>query len=110
VFDTDEGRRKPDLVCSKGGEVHVVDAQIVSGVTSLDDAHERKRGYYGNNDSLRRVLSVRYATDSVHFSSCTLSWRGIWSSRSADALLHMGLTKGLLRGITTRVLQGSHTN
>jgi len=22
----------------------------------------------------------------------------------------MGLTKGLLRGITTRVLQGSHTN
>jgi len=110
VLDTDEGRRKPDLVCSKGGEVHVVDAQIVSGATSLDDAHERKRSYYGNNNSLKRTLSVRYATDSVRFSSCTLSWRGIWSSRSADALLHMGLTKGLLRGITTRVLQGSHTN
>lgn len=110
AFETDEGRRKPDLVCSRGGEVHVVDAQIVSGAISLDDAHERKSGYYGNNASLRRSLSLRYATDRVNFSSCTLSWRGIWSSRSADALLHMGLTKGLLRGITTRVLQGSHTN
>jgi len=37
VFGTDESRRKPDLVCSKGGKVNVVDAQIVSGATSLDE-------------------------------------------------------------------------
>jgi len=46
----------------------------------------------------------------IEFSSCTISWRGVWCLASADWLLGMGLTKGLLRGITTRVLQGSHTN
>jgi len=64
------------------------------------EAHERKCNYHGNNNSLKRALSVRYATDSVHFSSCTLSWRGTKSFRSADAFLYMGLTKGFLRGIT----------
>jgi len=46
-------------VCSRGGEMHVVDAQIVSGVTSLDDVHERKRGYYSNNANLKRVEVCR---------------------------------------------------
>lgn len=112
VFTTSEGRRKPDLVCVKDERVSVVDVQVVSGVPPLDESHERKSQYYGNNTSLVEALAARYRVrkDNISFSSCTLSWRGVWSARSADWLLGMGLTSKLLRGITTRVLQGSHTN
>lgn len=112
VFQTAEGRRKPDLVCVREAEVSVVDAQVVSRVPSLDDSHRRKVSYYAHNSSLVDGIASRYGVrrEKVKFSSCTISWRGIWSSASADWLLGMGLTSGLLRGITTRVLQGSHTN
>lgn len=112
VFVTAEGRRKPDLVCRRGGSASVIDVQIVSGATSLDEAHERKAGYYKNNPSLVEALSrsLNVEKDSIDFSSSTISWRGIWSLRSVDHLSSMGVSRGLLRGITTRVLQGSHMN
>ena len=111
-YVTTEGKRKPDLLCLRGPRAVVVDAQVVSGATPLGDAHERKVRYYADNTSLGEAISRETGVDrpEIGFSSCTISWRGIWCLASADWLLKMGLTKGLLRGITTRVLQGSHTN
>ncbi|KAG7196611.1 hypothetical protein KM043_018807 [Ampulex compressa] len=110
VFLTRCGKRKPDLVCSRGGEVCVVDAQVVSGATSLEAAHMRKRDYYATNPDITATLMARPGTTSVRYTTCTLSWRGIWASKSVSELLRMGLSSGLLKGITTRTLQGSHTN
>lgn len=112
AYVTTEGKRKPDLLCMRGPRAVVVDAQVVSGATPLSDAHGRKVRYYADNASLVDAISRETGVNrsDIEFSSCTISWRGIWCIASADWLLGMGLTKGLLRGITTRVLQGSHTN
>lgn len=112
VYVTAEGKRKPDLLCLRDSRAVVLDAQVVSGATPLGDAHERKVRYYADNTSLREAISRESGVQQpdIGFSSCTISWRGIWCLASADWLLGMGLTAGLLRGITTRVLQGSHTN
>ncbi|KAK7788246.1 hypothetical protein R5R35_001099 [Gryllus longicercus] len=112
IVPTREGDRKPDLVCRKDELVKVVDAQIVSGAGSLDEAHKRKCKYYSQNPDMTPKISEKYAVapKNVSYTSCTISWRGVWSSRSQGDLLLMGLTKGLLGTLTTRVLQGSHTN
>lgn len=112
VYVTAEGKRKPDLLCLRGPRAVVLDAQVVSGAAPLRDSHERKTRYYAENVSLGEAVSRETGVQrpSIEFSSCTISWRGIWCLASADWLLGMGLSKGLLRGITTRVLQGSHTN
>lgn len=111
-FRTPEGVRKPDLVCVRGERACVIDAQVVSGVPPLNDSHERKVAYYSRNRALVAQIASKsgVAEDQVAFSSCTLSWRGVWASRSAEFLMEMGLSSALLAGITTRVLQGSHTN
>lgn len=111
-YVTAEGKRKPDLLCLRDSKAVVVDAQVVSGANPLVAAHERKVRYYADNATLVEAVSRENGIQrqDIEFSSCTISWRGIWCLASADWLLGMGLTKGLLRGITTRVLQGSHTN
>ncbi|KAK7869434.1 hypothetical protein R5R35_008162 [Gryllus longicercus] len=111
VVPTREGNRKPDLVCQKDEFVKVIDAQIVSGVGSLNEAHKRKCQYYSRNEDITKLVE-KYAVEprNVEFTSCTISWRGVWSSRSQGDLLLMGLTKNLLSTLTTRALQGSHTN
>lgn len=111
-YQTSAGLRKADLVAGRNGRVSVVDAQVASGATALDGSHERKKAYYAENADLVRALARTHQVglDAVAFSSCTLSWRGVWSSKSVDFLLGMGLSKGLLAGITTSVLQGSHLN
>ncbi|KAG7196446.1 hypothetical protein KM043_000117, partial [Ampulex compressa] len=111
-IQTGEGLRKPDLVAHRDRQVEVIDAQIVSGATSLDDAHERKRRYYADNLDISRNVAQQADTipSKVSFSTCTLSWRGVWSFRSAEDMIRLGLSSRLLSGITTRVLQGSHTN
>ncbi|KAK7871544.1 hypothetical protein R5R35_010346 [Gryllus longicercus] len=111
VIPTREGNRKPDLVCYKEDMATVVDAQIVSAVSSLNDSHLKKT-YYANNSDVSHTLIERYGVDkkNLAFTSCTISWRGVWASKSQEDLQRMGLTKNLLCSITTRVLQGSHTN
>jgi len=41
AYVTAEGKRKPDLLCLLGSRAVVLDAQVVSGVAPLVDAHER---------------------------------------------------------------------
>lgn len=111
-FRTAQGLRKPDIVTNKGNIVCVLDTQVVSGATSLDDAHERKCAYYSGNEDIKSSLATKHnvRTTDIKFLSCTLSWRGVWSSKSAELLRGMGLSKKLLGFITCRVLRGSHMN
>ncbi|KAL7292305.1 hypothetical protein TKK_0013910 [Trichogramma kaykai] len=109
-FHTRSRLRKPDIVADKEGVVKVVDGQIVSAATPLDDSHNKKVAKYDTPD-LKQLIATEIGTDvsNVNVTFITVSWRGIWSSRSTADLCDLGL-KGILNGITTRALQGSHTN
>lgn len=109
---TDSGLRKPDIIAVRDGRATVLDAQVVSGAMALNEAHERKRNYYASNNGIAADITSRHGVtkNCILYSTCTLSWRGIWSSKSADYLLSLGLSKRFLCGITTRVLQGSSMN
>ena len=109
---TRAGIRKPDLVAAKDNRVCVIDSQVVSGQQPLGDAHRRKVAKYAEDlDVCCAVRSWRGKyRDKVEFSTCTVSWRGIWSSASTDFLMGLGMSRRLLGGITTRIMQGSHTN
>lgn len=112
LFQTAVGPRKPDIVAVKGSQGHILDVQIVSGARALSDAHKRKRQYYAGNDELMRGVAekLRVARNQVKTSTVTLTWRGIWASESVRALEGMGLSRSILKGITTRVLFGSFMN
>lgn len=112
ILRTQQGLRKPDIVAVKEGVARVIDAQIVSGSRPLDEAHEIKRKYYSDNRDITVAIAQEndILPSSVGYTSCTLSWRGVWSPRSAADLLRVGLSKKLLGFITLRVLRGSHLN
>jgi hypothetical protein len=109
---TSVGLRKPDLICKKGNEIKVIDAQVVSG-SSLDAAHTNKTNKYrdisGFDDAVRRLLS----DDSDHVVDhmpLTISWRGIWSKVSAAKLLAIGVTRSTMDTLTRYTIFGSFMN
>ena len=110
------GLRKPDLLAVKEDCVKVVDVQVVSGAHSLNHSHHLKTAKYRDIPQISSDIAcyLGSALQPVHrtveFTSCTLSWRGVWSSDSADSLKKLGVSRATMHGITTRVLQGSHTN
>lgn len=108
------GLRKPDIIAVKGGTGVIVDAQVVSGRIPLDDAHYEKRKKYGNHVELvERVAGLLGLPDkeSVRTTSCTISWRGVWSSRSLkDLKTLLGLSNKDCQIIPGLVLRGSHMN
>jgi hypothetical protein len=110
-FHLDEGLKKPDILAIKDGRANVIDVQVVSGAGLLNEAHERKVKKYERKD-LKEKIRTEYNVDEekIKVTSCTVSWRGIWSSRSASDLRGLGIKTGGLSGITTRALQGSHIN
>jgi len=112
TFRTREGVRKPDILAAKGGHGHILDVQIISGARSLTEGHERKRRYYASNAELVGSASglLQVPERSISVSTVTLSWRGVWAGESAAALESLGVSKAVMRGITTRVLKGSHMN
>ena len=85
----------------------VNDAQVVNDQTILDLAHKRKAEYYSANARLRRAIAANRGTEEVQFISATLSWRGLWSARSAKDLLKSGfINKSDLKVTSSRVLVG----
>lgn len=108
---TSEGLRKPDIIARKEDVATIVDAQVVSGALPLDHLHNVKREKYNRPAVLDTVaVHIGLPANNIGVTTCTLSWRGIWSSRSAEQLKDLGLSERFLAGITTRALQGSHTN
>lgn len=111
-FRTSVGVRKPDIVASKDGQACVLDVQVVSGARHLEESHKRKRDYYARNDELVRAVSNMFQVplQKVEVATATLTWRGIWSETSAADLRALGVSRSLMRGLTTRVLSGSYRN
>lgn len=109
---TTSGLRKPDIVAVKEGKIEVIDTQIVSGSTNLNDAHKEKIKIYNTPEVKAEIVKTfQIPEQRIRVSSCTISWRGVWSSQSAAYLNEtLKLPKGFLATLTTRVLQGSHTN
>lgn len=109
---TEEGLKKPDLLVKTGSKGFIVDAQIVTGAAPLDGSHKRKVEKYNTSHVKEAAATILgLPPDSMAVTSCTLSWRGVWSGASAESLrTNLGVPLGLLSGITTRVMQGSHTN
>lgn len=112
AYSTSAGRRRPDLTIAKGDEAVVVDAQVVSSETALDVSHERKVEKYRSCNDLADSVAERTGVprDNVRFTAITISWRGVWCSRSESELRRLGLTSAQLRALTTRVLWGSWLN
>lgn len=112
AYSTTAGRRRPDLTIAKAGEAVVVDAQVVSSETALDVSHERKVEKYRSCEDLadRVAEYTGVPRNNVRFTALTISWRGVWSSRSEREMRSLGLTSGQLRSLTTRVLWGSWLN
>lgn len=105
------GLRKPDIIAAKENVGVIVDAQIVSGRQSLDGLHREKRYKYGTHVELvERVAEMLELTgpECVTSTSCTLSWRGVWSPASYKSLRHVGLAEAALTNIPSLVLRGSH--
>jgi hypothetical protein len=111
-FQTQEGLRKPDILAVRDKSAVIIDVQVVSGSGDINNSHRRKTEKYRNIPGLSLLVAERtgVAASNVGYTSGTLSWRGIWSSRSHSDLLGLGISVGTLAGMTTRALQGSHTN
>ena len=109
---TQEGLRKPDILAVKDGSAVVIDAQVVSGSILPDDNHRRKVAKYKDCAGLVMAAAEKahVAASKVEITSCTITWRGVWSRRARDDLVRIGVAPSVLGGLTTRVLQGSHTN
>lgn len=110
-LDTTEGKRKPDIVAVRDDHLVVVDTQVVSGVPPLNTTYGEKAAKYSTL-AMKTRLAERYRVlrQNIRVGACTISWRGVWASRSVELLKGMGLRTSELEGLTTRVLQGSSTN
>ncbi|PZC70716.1 hypothetical protein B5X24_HaOG215012 [Helicoverpa armigera] len=110
---TSLGLRKPDIVASRNGVGVIVDAQVVSGQRPLDELHREKRSKYGNHDELVEKVAALLnlpCKQSVRATSCTISWRGVWSLGSYKELKSLvGLDEGVFSGIPSLVLRGALT-
>lgn len=105
---TVDGIRKPDLVATKDHTTIVIDAQVVGEQTDLDAAHRSKINYYSN---YKDEISQLTGTKEVLFSSVTVSWRGIWSPKSAKHLRGLFIISADdLKVISSRVLIGGLNN
>lgn len=103
VYETDGGRRKPDLVASRDDKAYIVDIQIVDP-RNISRTHQDKLNYYR---PLQLSVADKLQVSEVDTLAVTLNWRGCWHPASAKTMLEAGLIKkGDLRVISTRVLVG----
>lgn len=111
---TSLGHRKPDVIAVRDGVGVILDTQVVSGQRPLDDAHRAKRSKYGKHEELVKKVAGRLGLPSaecVRSTSCTISWRGVWSASSVKEMKELlGLDNSVFGLIPSLVLRGSHTN
>ena len=105
---TQAGVRKPDIVVWNNLKSVVLDVQIVADNSSgdfLDQAHRLKREYYDVGDV--RAWVSETSGHSPIFSTLTINWRGIMATPSFHTLQDLGLSKGEIRLLIVRSLEGS---
>lgn len=96
---------KPDIVACKDGTVWILDTQVRTD-GDLDAFDSEKARKYDRED-LKILLRHRFWAMNTKFCGITLSWRGVWSKRSAKKLLEAKMiTIQDLAVINTRVIIG----
>lgn len=104
AIPTQAGLRRPDLIFHHSDrDTYLLDVTIVSDNAVLYDAHVRKVQYYDVPD-IKCWIEHNISKKQTHFSSVTLSWRGLMARASADTLCtSLGLgrqTLSLLSAVT----------
>lgn len=66
---TPAGIRKPDIIAVKDGKVRVIDTQIVSGSTSIEEADERKKNKYKECHRFTEALATRENFEPIRLNS-----------------------------------------
>lgn len=85
----------------------VIDAQVVSEQSNLQQANTRKRSYYANNPDIDSEITRSTGATTIKHIPATLNWKGVWCPTSAAELLSLGtINKRDLAIISTRVLIG----
>ena len=120
TYKTAELRQKPDIICQRQNEVWVIDTQVVGfykplnklhNDKPLNELHKDKANKYKKEEiRIPKASERKVPVDSIKFTSCTIFYRVVWSQRSLEDLLSLGLTNGFLAKLTTMVLQGTHKN
>lgn len=103
---TSEELFKPDLILKKGDTAVVVDAQVVQ-CGKLETDYRLKVSKYRDDPELAGVIQAKYGVQEVLFESCTISYKGIWSKNSVEAMKDLGVGNFCLFKIVTSVLRGS---
>lgn len=108
------GNMKPDIVATISDETRgrvsvICDVQVVSGL-GPQVWHANKVRKYADRADLKAAIRARHLSTDVQTVAATLTWRGVWVPESFRELRSLGLSKGLLAGLVTRVLRGTHAN
>jgi hypothetical protein len=108
------GNLRPDIVATVSDEVRgrisvICDVQVVSG-SAVDVWHSNKIDKYNDRADLKAAIRTRHLSTEVRAVAATLSWRGVWAPESFRELRSLGLSRGLLEGLVTRVLKGTQSN
>lgn len=78
VYDSADGKRKPDIAASKDNRTIILDAQVVSKQTYLNRAVRTQKEYYVENSSVLNNINRSRQPDEISAKSITFSWIGVW--------------------------------
>ncbi|KAL4153371.1 hypothetical protein QTP88_001204 [Uroleucon formosanum] len=108
------GNLKPDIVATISDETRgrffvICDVRVVSGAEPRT-WHSSKVDKYADRADLKAAIRARHLLTEVRTVTDTLTWRGIWVPESFRELRELGLSRGLLEGLVTRILRGTQLN
>ena len=104
-ISTPTGLLKPDLIACRGGLAIVIDTQIISNLSLMDERYDQKIQKYDVPAVREHVIRVTGATE-VKFGALILDWRGQLAPRSNQLLSNLGVPASVKELITIRTLEG----
>lgn len=107
LIPTDVGFRKPDIIAVKDGRIYVIDPTICGESINPDYVHSMKVSKYETNLDIGRYLVKKHGDLPIEYGSLTMTYRGVMSSISETFLRSLRVTKGTLKSITAKVMEGS---
>jgi len=104
IIKTSAGNRKPDLVALKNRKATVIDTIIGGDYDRLDKLHTAKCNYYSSHKEIvDSVIST--GAESVSFSACVISPRGIVAAKSAGELRRLGISSSAIRTLAVMAVE-----
>lgn len=102
---------RPDLIVNAGDQLIILDVSIVGGRIDTERVSDAKVSKYAKDWIYRAAAEVVAApTSRRRVIAVTLHWKGLWSKKSAEQLMELGVSTRALGWMTQRVLRGSHMN